>query len=513
MRRRPKGTPSRSNWLCLLAAWLFISQLLVLSLRASSVVAEYSEDVCSNANIEDNEGDALEKTCSSAPKIDTNSENEAYAKLHPSQDRFLQPECGTTHSQTALALKMAQTSSPRGSSSYQKLQRILSDFRNFYIDLGGSQKLFDVVTDNMVTALEGYGLQHIFSPMDSPSTASTLNDGDIHDHHDGQYWIKVETLFSKSRKDPSSGTFYMDLPNSAIIIVQTEQICCSQYGTYALGYFHKCHQSPKCIIWEYSHLNYQWLVDQGLGDSVVLLPTLHQHRLDPYYGYNHNGDKNERGVEETSREQDKTSGDKNEKTESISDEREDSSIVLPSPPTINSHAVLEPDQRTIDVVFFGVMTPRRKQIHAQLQQIALQQNWNMIFQEVENSGSRLEYMADHYQRSKICLIVHSFVGSGTGGGDNSAAGSKSPGEYHRLSEMAPSGCLPVVETFGDELGIDEYYRQCGGVVFSDLAYIPSVIQTLLTTNYDNVDKMYGRVTWWHSHKIDWENVLALFLDD
>ena len=176
--------------------------------------------------------------------------------------------------------------------------------------------------------------------------------------------------------------------------------------------------------------------------------------------------------------------------------------------------LVEPGERTIDVVFFGVMTPRRKQIQVQLQQIASQQNWNMIFEEVENSGSRLKYMADQYQRSKICLIVHSFVGSSITGGDNAAVtGTKSPGEYHRLSEMTPSGCLPVVETFGDEIGLDEYYRQCGGVVFSDLAYIPSVIQTLLSTNYDNAEKMHGRVTWWYSYKIDWGNLLELILKD
>ena len=509
MMRRSEDTVYGSKRLCLLAVWLFLWQPLALPLHASSVVAEDSEDICSHANIGGKQDVALDKTCSSAPIINNYSDNDADSKKHQSPDRFLQPQCATTHSQTALALEMAQTSSPKGSLSYQKLQRILTDFRNFYIELGGSQKLFDVVTDNMVTALEGYGLQHITSLMDGSSTSSTFNDGNSNDHHDGYHWIKVETLFSKSRKD-HSGTFYMDLPNTAIIIIQTEQICCSQYGTYALGYFHKCHQSPKCIIWEYSHLNYQWLTDQGFGDSVVLLPTLHQHRLDPHYKSAHYSDKIERNAEEISNEQDASSVGKSENPKSLSDETEDSSSLLASHTT--SHAVLEPSQRPIDVVFFGVMTPRRKQIHAQLQQIALQQNWNMIFEEVDNSGSRLDYMADHYQRSKICLIVHSFVGSGAGAGENSAAGSRSPGEYHRLSEMAPSGCLPVVETFGDELGIDEYYRQCGGIVFSDLAYIPSVIQTLLTTNYDNVDEMHGRISWWHYHQIDWKNVLSLVLD-
>ena len=159
------------------------------------------------------------------------------------------------------------------------------------------------------------------------------------------------------------------------------------------------------------------------------------------------------------------------------------------------------------------MTQRRQQIQTQLQQIASQQDWTMVFEEVDNSGSRLDYMADHYQRSKICLIVHSFVGGNGDPHDSPTTRStKSPGEYHRLSEMAPSGCLPVVETFGDDVGLEEYYHQCGGVIFSDLAYIPSVIQTLLTNSYDDADKMQGRVAWWE-HTIDWGHLLKRFLDD
>lgn len=442
---------------------LWLSCWLALSVPILNLAED--EGACANKDSDDS------NTC-------TNREEDV--------DRFLLPQCGTNRSQTALALEMANTSSPKGSPSHIKLLRILDNHQTFFIDLGGHQKLFDAVTENMVTALEGYGLQQIATMDHHYSVAADVGSSSSTGR------IKVETLFSQTRRDKEDN-FYMDLPNTAVIIIQTEQICCSHYGKYAEGYLNKCHQSPNCILWEYSHLNYEWLVEKGWGDSVILLPTLLQHRLDPYYNYD-DGDGDDKPV---------NVGD------STTPSPDEAEIVVDS----SADATTHPNQRTIDVVFFGVMTQRRQQIQMQLQQIASQQNWNMIFEEVDNSGSRLDYMADIYSRSKICLIVHSFVGEGGGVNDDGNSANKSPGEYHRLSEMAPSGCLPVVETFGDDVGVEEYYRQCGGVIFSGLSYIPTVIQTLLTNNYDNDDKMQGRIEWWAKSKVDWEHLLQQFLND
>lgn len=407
MRRLPKFSRQRQGLLLLsLCVWL------------ASVMAQVNDVYTTN----ENGGDICSEVGEDVIKsIDNEMEDHLY----------LHPQCGTTHSQTSLALKMAQTSSPKGSPSHAKLKHLLNHHKYFSIDLEGDQHLFDVVTDNVGTALQGYGLQLVAS-METP-------------HEDNEGIVQVETLFSQSHKD-SNGVFYMDLPNRSVIIIQTEQICCSHYGTYALPYLLKCHSSPNCIVWEYSYLNYQWLVDKGLGDSVVLLPTLHQHRLDPYY------------AKQSSEE-----------------------------------------ERPIDVVFFGIMTSRRQQIRTQLERIASEQGWNIVLEQVEHSGSRLDYMATQYQHSKLCLIVHSFS-------------DKSPGEYHRLSEMAPSGCLPVVESFGDELGIEEYYHQCGGVVFSNLSNIPSVIHSLLTLSYESASKRKGRVAWWEK-KVDWWHLLKIIILD
>jgi len=478
------GAAAAKQWR--LIWWSYFWLVLLLPMQILLVLS--SDDIC----FTEEKYDASSNTC--LMKKDKTDKND--------NSKFLQPNCGTSHTQTTLALKMARISCPRTAPMTRtKLQRILDEHPYFFIDLGGHQKLFDDVSDNMVVALEGYGLKRIHS-MDEPVVARSRIEHKNDDSFNSTGRIKVETLFSPVRKDPTMETFYMNVPNAAVIIIQTEQVCCSPYGQHAESYLTMCHQSPNCIIWEYSYLNYQWLSTKGLEDSVVLLPTLHQHRLNSYYY-------NAPSLTETTTigiEKGKVPFKNNVVVDVINAEYAD---------------FQDPKTRPIDVVFFGVMTPRRKEIQLQLQQIALQQEWNIIFEEVADSGSRLDYMADLYQRSKICLIVHSFVGDTSSSGsnkddddnttNNKQGGTKSPGEYHRLSEMAPSGCLSVVETFGDQLGVNKYYRQCGGVIFSDLAKIPSVIHTILTTNYDTKEKLQGRVTWWNT-RIEWGSLLKQLLE-
>ena len=52
-------------------------------------------------------------------------------------------------------------------------------------------------------------------------------------------------------------------------------------------------------------------------------------------------------------------------------------------------------------------------------------------------------MANIYSDSKVCLIAHAY--------DREAGG-----EYHRLSEVAPFGCIFVMEQISDIVGVDKY---------------------------------------------------------
>ncbi|CAB9496223.1 expressed unknown protein [Seminavis robusta] len=403
--------------------------------------------------------------------------------------------CETSHSQTSLAVGMSRQSSPRGSPSYLKLQQILSQHKHFHIDLGGThQGLFDVVAQNMGAALQGYGLNQVL-----------VDNAESDDFKRQEGMIRVEALFSPHRKTRGDMTepLYLHQPNMAVIILQTEQICCTPYGKSVLPYLQLCHASPNCILWEYAPTNLQWLQQQGIADSTVLLPILHQHRLNTYYA--------------------------------------SASTSTTGTGTGTGTGMLPLHQRPIDVVFFGVMTPRRKQLQAQLNQIAQQQEWNLVLQEVENSGSRLDYMANAYQNAKVCLIIHSFFAD------------KNPGEYHRLAELAPSGCVPVVETFGDVLFwennkdqdnsnktnvMEDYYGHCGGVIFATLhELVPSIQAVLFSIRHDssnhknsrlrevlgdsmpdlaskveNLPPMQDRLNWWNQ-PVQWDRILSIILLD
>lgn len=329
------------------------------------------------------------------------------------------------NSQTSLALQMANLSSPKGSLSYQKTKRILSNHKHFYIDLKGAQGIFDSVTRNLVTMLKTYGLERVESPMAEERI------------------LIIETVFTD--KTDENGTPFVKRPNTSVIVIQTEQVCCTAYAQPILPYFKARHSSPDCAIWEYSDQNLRWLQEQHFGDSVLLLPTMHQSRLEPH---------------------------------------------LPETPKSLS-------ERSLDVVFFfGALTPRRKTIVPQLQAMATNR-WNISLEEVQ--GSKLLHMAQRYADSRICLVILSY-------------GDTVPGEYHRLSEMAKSGCIPVMETFGDEFGKD-VYEKCGGVVFSDLGTMPFAIANanVLENLHKHEASLSQRGEWW-GDRVQWDQLLNMIFD-
>jgi len=143
--------------------------------------------------------------------------------------------------------------------------------------------------------------------------------------------------------------------------------------------------------------------------------------------------------------------------------------------------------RTLDVVFFAYMLERRKLLK---QEILNHQKWNMIFED----NNQTQVMVESYQNAKVCLVAHSYH-------------SQSGGEYHRLSEMATLGCVPVMEEFADTIAIDDYAR-CGGVVFARyenlIDTVAAVLSEIDTCQRDTITEY---VEWW-KRGIQWENVLV-----
>lgn len=143
--------------------------------------------------------------------------------------------------------------------------------------------------------------------------------------------------------------------------------------------------------------------------------------------------------------------------------------------------------RTLDVVFFGSMHQRRKLWRQEI--LNSSSRWNMHF----GHSLQVTTMVKAYRDAKVCLVAHS---------TNATTG----GEYHRLSEFATMGCVPVMEEFADTIAIDDY-RQCGGVVFAPFEkLIPTVDRVLEEINASQRDNA-EYVEWWKSG-IQWDSILV-----
>jgi len=207
-----------------------------------------------------------------------------------------------------------------------------------------------------------------------------------------------------------------------------------------------CNNSPNCVVFEFSEYNYEKAVNEPFNfrDSFVLLPVMTQSpsRLAPYHP------KVQRRLEE----------------------------------------------RLIDVVFFGLITARRKKILTEKSFAYLRSHPQKIHVVEKVRPNELQMMADAYMNSKICLVAHAF-------------NDESGGEYHRLSEIAGFGCIPLMERFADTIGM-ERYEECGGVIFSGK-------EDLFETAIDIIAKIdqgvYGSrakyLDWWNTG-IDWGSILT-----
>ena len=145
------------------------------------------------------------------------------------------------------------------------------------------------------------------------------------------------------------------------------------------------------------------------------------------------------------------------------------------------------------MVFFGLMTNRRN-IFTDIKKVYMGSHPGR--QVVAQHNNDMNAVADNYKEAKVCLIVHAFS-------------SKSAGEIHRLSEFAPFGCIPVMEKWGDEFGVDRY-ESCSGAVFVNDRY--NIMQTAADVVTDIDQGLYiGRerdiVNWWKTG-IHWDDLLT-----
>ncbi|CAB9526536.1 expressed unknown protein [Seminavis robusta] len=143
--------------------------------------------------------------------------------------------------------------------------------------------------------------------------------------------------------------------------------------------------------------------------------------------------------------------------------------------------------RSIDVVFFGDMSRKRRK--------PLIKSFNDELSNVRAEQTKsTKRMKKSYEDSKVCLITHGYH---TG----------AAGETHRLSEFGRFGCIPILETWSDELFL-EPYRKCADVVFADYDNLLNATKAVLNGINSSDDKnLSKRVNWWRTG-VKWELVLT-----
>jgi hypothetical protein len=135
------------------------------------------------------------------------------------------------------------------------------------------------------------------------------------------------------------------------IILQEEQISRNNpnatrgRGFNKINYFRECHSFEQCVIWDFSDANLRYLQEIGVGDSVMVLPMMIQHRL---------------------------------------------SFDTANLPTLPS--------RRYDVAFFGILTPRRVNFYVP------DNHTDWKFGKTANIGELVE----SYSNAKICLVLHAY---------------------------------------------------------------------------------------------------------
>jgi hypothetical protein len=143
-------------------------------------------------------------------------------------------------------------------------------------------------------------------------------------------------------------------------------------------------------------------------------------------------------------------------------------------------------KRKYDVVLFGKVSDERVKLKKALEE----QYPNMTL--LIETNTNIAQIRAAYMDAKICVIVH-------------AHSRISAGEYHRISDFAKFGCVPIVETIADtDVGLS-FLTECAGMVSADLdELVPSIVRVL--EEEIHFDDMQARIDWWNNG-IEWATLL------
>lgn len=183
----------------------------------------------------------------------------------PEHQQRLAANCNESMHQ--MAVNMVHLSSPKNSSAWTKSRNLLSKYGRFHVFLDSNNKLFEDTTKNVVTMLEGYGLQQIPEPIIVCSAESAKTT------------IIVEMAAYAAAKAKGRLRQEGDCSNMPKILLQTEQIA-SQNRVEWNHYLQSCDKRPECFIWDFSDSNLGFLKNElKIENSAAQSPIMFHQRL------------------------------------------------------------------------------------------------------------------------------------------------------------------------------------------------------------------------------------------
>jgi hypothetical protein len=242
-----------------------------------------------------------------------------------------------------MTISMAKYSSPPGSKSFLKHQRIFAHATKFHIlRHGPKNNIFSDITQNLIQMFESYGLVE---------SLNEIIDSDM----EGNHTIMVELSFNHHDKVPAkcTGSTCHTIPR---ISIQAEQIT---KKAWAPDFVHGCHASPNCLIWDFSDKNFDWAktLPTNASESFLIVPHMFHDRLRGWYP-------------------------------------KDENEIKPY------------GERSEDAVFFGAYTSRRKVFENKFinNNDGTLSRYKVTFRKKMRP---FRVLTEGYSNAKICLVVHS----------------------------------------------------------------------------------------------------------